>query len=147
MDLEEAPKPTRDSLLKMVASEPLKSKKRKKTRKGGDMTTQEHLPVLALLGSNKNPKQRRAIIETLTKQQLRILNDLINSFLDSRFQIPEDQLTHLNNSRDKLYKFVISEGNDEEQKKILRQRGGFLQALIPLAAKAILPGLKGLLGL
>lgn len=101
----------------------------------------KHLHLLNLMGSkNINTRQRKALINTMNKSQMQATKGMVNDFLNQRYPVPPKIIKRLKRDKQFIYDLVDRKTLFERQKKILRQRGGFLGILAGLAA-TILPSL------
>ena len=87
-----------------------------------------------------NKKQRYGVIDSMNKQQLGGIKTIIRDFLTERYIVPKTELKKLAKNKKYIYQLLDPKTSTENQKNILKQRGGFLSALIPLAA-SILPSI------
>ena len=90
--------------------------------------------VLSLIGkNNKNTKQRKKIIDNLTKRQANMIKKITSNFLRKTFSIPDLELKKLQKDRKYIYQLANNNVSLQKKKKILKQKGGILPALLPLA--------------
>ena len=97
--------------------------------------------AIETLAKIKNKKLRTHFIKHMTRDELLAIKELVNALLQGRIQSPR----HIR----KLRKYAkplrdISVGSPEKTKRTLKQHGGFLPLLAPLAAKMILPMIPNL---
>lgn len=134
-----------------------RSKKNGKRQRGGmkeviDVMDEKspfvrHFPVLALLGSKRVRKRlREAIINELNNNEMKGITEIVNNFLGSRIPVSEGALSKLRKDRLFLHQFLKKNITLKKRKKLLGQKGGALQALIPLAASALSPVISSLVG-
>lgn len=92
---------------------------------------------------NKNARQRAAIIDTLSPVQMKSVGRAVGAFLNSEYKLPKARIKQL--IRDKQFVEAIMRGKGplETRKKILKQKGGILPALLPLAVKTLGPMVLG----
>ena len=116
----------------------------KRSVKGGGKT-RSHLPEAMMLAhmmskTNKNAKQRKAIIDSLNATQMRDVGHLVRGVLNVRRKLPEKQINQLIRDRKFIDAIVKGKGALSTRKKILSdQRGGFPGILFPLAAQLAAP--------
>lgn len=133
-----------------------RKKKRKRLKGGGKNKIVEvfskrspfliHYPVISLLGSDKIRQElRNAIIQKLDEDEMEGVEELIGNFLENRLPVNIDTLRVLEPERKYLYKF-LRQRDMAKRKKILKQRGGAIQALIPIAASALAPVITSMFG-
>lgn len=111
----------------------------KKKKKGDKKWFKENVHLFGMLSkANKNKKQKEAVIDLMDKKQISGVKKLADQFLKAKYSVPELQLKKLKKDRDYIYKIAEASTPWKVKKKIISQRGGFISALIPLAANAIL---------
>ena len=97
-----------------------------------------HYPIISLLGSRSvRRKLRKAVIKALDEKEMKGVTEIVNNFLRDKIPISDEGLRLLRKDRRYLHDFLS--GNLPKQKKVLEQKGGLFQALIPLAASALSP--------
>lgn len=112
---------------------------------GGGKKTRSHLPEAMMLAhmmskTNKNAKQRKAIVDSLNATQMRDVGHLVRGVLNVRRKLPEKQINQLIRDRKFIDAIVKGKGALSTRKKILSdQRGGFPGILFPLAAQLAAP--------
>ena len=135
-------------MMKKAAAD--KKKKNAATKKGSKTKKNSFLKNLHCIGmicQKGNKKQRNMIIDSLDKTQVRVIQDMIRDFLNSNYKI-NDQKILKTLGRNKLYMHKILDGNPSHDtvKNQLKQKGGFISSLLPLAAGIFAPALSGILG-
>lgn len=108
---------------------------------------QKHFPTLSYIGTAKVPsKQKKALINTLSKEQINTVGHMINNFLEKRIPVNEQAMKRLNKDKKYLYGLVSKKVPVKTKKKILQQKGGFLlgpilagllPAVVPMARKVL----------
>lgn len=100
------------------------------------------LPLLCMLCEDihENETQRHAIIDHMNDKQLNQIKDYMNDFLQEKFKLPNELKRKIKKDKEFVYKLASEKIDNEEKKRVLKQKGGFL----PLAALAATP-LFGLL--
>jgi len=103
----------------------------------------KHYDLFKLVSSkNPNKKQREALIETLNKEQMGGITKLVKDFLNQKYTVPPKTMKQMKKDKAYIYALINSKTNINDKKQILKQKGGFLGLLAPLAG-ALLPGLLG----
>ena len=133
----------------------LKKKKRRRNRKvkqhqeggGFNRRLMKNLAYLAMISNrNRNRKHRDFLIDNASNEQIDAVQQLIKDFLKTKSP-PISKPTLKRLAKEKYYLYQLAESNRkvpiERKKAIVKQRGGFLGALIPLAAKTLLPTVTG----
>lgn len=95
----------------------------------------KHKDYLNLI-ANAKPKYRKTIINSADRQLIKAICEGTLNLLNGNIPLSDENKQLLNKFKSKLRK-LIKESNFAEKKKILNQRGGFLNILIP----AIIGGL------
>lgn len=100
----------------------------------------KYYALYAILKDNQRygKEMRDAVIKTMTRTQLRGLDEAVHVALNTDIPIPQKDLKRLKKHRKPLRDFHANKNNPSSQKKIIKQKGGFLSVLIPI--------LTGLLG-
>lgn len=106
---------------------------------------QKHFPTLSYIGAAKIPnKQKKALINTLSTEQIKTIGHMINNFLDRRIPVTEEAMKRLNKDKKYLYGLVSKKVPVKTKKKILTQKGGgilgpilagLIPSVVPLARK------------
>ena len=90
--------------------------------------------------TNKNAKQRKAIVDSLNATQMQDVGHLVRGVLNVHHKLPEKQINQLIRDRKFIDAIVKGKGALSTRKKILSdQRGGFPGILFPLAAQLAAP--------
>ena len=135
---------TRDDYATMIGLS-RKKKKGKKTRsamRGGARV--DDLLLARMIGKrNRNPAQRRAIIDSMSSAQLKGMGRILRTLFNSTYPVPQKTIKQLSRNEAFVKAMMHGQGRPETRKKILTQKGGFLPALLPLAAKIIAPSILG----
>lgn len=83
---------------------------------------------------NCHKKQRRAILQTLSERQLRVLSEIILNLLRGNIPISSKEKRKLFRKRRALYQLASKRVSSKDKKKILvQQGGGLLDTLLPPA--------------
>jgi NADP-dependent 3-hydroxy acid dehydrogenase YdfG len=104
----------------------------------------ENVETIDALAKIKNAKLRKQYIQHLSKNELMGIKQLINAVLKGR-------MTGTRGAMNKLRRFkkplrAISQGSMTKAKTVLKQHGGILPILAPMAAKMVLPLVTSALG-
>lgn len=90
---------------------------------------QKHLELFKVLASCKK-SLRKAIIDDSSREIINAICEIIDNFLHNNLKITSDQLLHLSPYK-KTLRRLVKKDTLQNKKKILNQKGGFLQFLIP----------------
>jgi hypothetical protein len=105
--------------------------------------TLKHIDFLTLLGDSKNKKRRNALIDIATNGEIDSISECILNILQGKVPLKPFQTKKLQKIKKYLRLLASKKCSIKNRKKILKQKGGFLGALIPVAIAAI----SSLLGL
>lgn len=100
------------------------------------------LPLMCMLCEDihQNESQRHALIDHMNDAQMNQIREYMIDFLHEKYKIPSEIKRKIKKDKEFVYKIASKKIDNEEKKKALKQKGGFL----PLAALAASP-LFGLL--
>ena len=122
----------------------------RKKRRVGKLTGGVMIPDLLLANlisrDNRNAIQRQALIDTMNMQQMRRIGRVVRGFLNSRYKMSNKQLRALAKNRDFVMALVNRNVPLTTKKQVLKQKGGFLGALLPLATSVLAKPLTSLIG-
>lgn len=125
-------------------------KKEKSGRRGGNRRSgvngryADALVLSRLIGStNKNVKQREAIIDGMSGRQMKDVGKLFKQYLESSYSLPRGRIKQLIRDKEFVDALTKFQGDLKTRKKILKQKGGIIPFLLPLLAKALAPAILG----
>ena len=104
---------------------------------------EKHKPLYEMISQVKGgaltPRQRSMLIDSLNKKQINGIKILMNNFLKENYKIPPLKLKQLAKDRQFIYKLSAPEKTfpSDKKRKLLKQKGGILGAILPLAARAL----------
>ena len=104
------------------------------------MTTRNISKNLEKLKLLSNPKLRSNILKEADEGLITALCDIIHNVLNGRINISDNDKKKLQKYK-KTLRFIIKKSTLEHKKKYLKQKGGFLQFLIP----AVITGLSSII--
>ena len=123
---------------------------RRRRKRVGKLTGGVMIPDLLLANlisrDNRNAIQRQALIDTMNMQQMRRIGRVVRGFLNSRYKMSNKQLKALAKNRDFVMALVNRNVPLTTKKQVLKQKGGFLGALLPLATSVLAKPLTSLIG-
>lgn len=108
----------------------------------GEVLKQKH--YLNLLAKSKNKSRRNALIDLATKSEINSVCECLLNALENNFEIPAFIKKGLKRKKRNVHATLIKSSSIKRKKHNLKQIGGFLTSLIPLAiqvASALLPKL------
>ena len=92
----------------------------------------------ALLTSKTSDKQRQALLDTITKEQLRALVQIVVNFLQQTFTLSSTVLTHLKRHKRLLRNLADTKTTLKDKRKLLRRRAKTVNEFL----RAVNPSLK-----
>ena len=95
----------------------------------------KHKEILAYLGKCK-AKIRKAILTNADKELVEVICQCVFNMLSGNIQLNEQEKKNLSKYKNTL-RAIVARSSLKEKKKILVQKGGFLQFLIPAAITGI----------
>lgn len=114
--------------------------KPKKKRKMKAPLAHQHKEYLALLSKTKKVKQRNKFIEAADESQLSAVSECVKNLLAGNIEISGKELNNLRRYKTVLRKLALRCSGKErkaERREVLKQSGGFLPMLLPLALQAV----------
>lgn len=97
------------------------------------------LDLLKVIGSARTP-YRTAILQHADKNLVHVLCEIIHNVLKGNLKIPQEDKEKLRKFRRTLYT-LLKKSSLKSKRKILVQKGGFLQFLIP----AVITGISSII--
>ena len=92
-----------------------------------------NLPYIHLLVFNRNRKQRTALIETASAEQIRCVLEIIANLLYGNIRVPKETLQKFKRHRDALVKLWHGRESLQEKKKFLLVHHNLLFSLLNLS--------------
>ena len=99
--------------------------------------------ILTQMLARRKGRPREALIDGLTNKQMKGIGKAFGKFLRMQRQLPGKRLKQLIRDQRLVNAVIQGHGPLNTRKKILKQKGGFLGALLPLAAKTLGPMVLG----
>ena len=122
---------------------PSKKLKKNTGKKQKRLNITKHQHFLSLLASAKNARKRNILIDFASKKDLDAVYQCIFNVLAGNVPIDKKTHTKLKRHKNTLRLLVNKKGvSDARRKSTLKQKGGFLQFLLPLLS-GILPAIAG----
>lgn len=91
---------------------------------------------LTLLGKAKR-KRRNLLIETATKREVNAISEIVNNVLRENIQIKATEIAKLRRHRKQLRLIASRSVPIKDKKVLIKQTGGFLATLIPIALSVL----------
>jgi hypothetical protein len=89
---------------------------------------------LTLLGqSQRKQKRRKTLIQTVDKEEILAISEIIDNLLRGNIPLSVDQRRKLKRHKTKLRTIAGRRVSIKRKRHLLQQSGGFLSAIIPLA--------------
>lgn len=109
----------------------------------------KHQDYLTLLSKTKNPASRKKLIDAGDNGQIGAVAECIQNIVDGNVPLSREHLRYLQRYKNVLRRLADKcrgKKKKEYRQKLLKQNGGFLPFLVPLAVKALGGLFGGLLG-
>ena len=97
----------------------------------------KHKDFLTLLGNSKQRKRRNALIELGTNEEIDSISECILNILQGKVKLKSQEIKKLQKIKQYLRLLANKKCSIKKRKTLLKQKGGFLAALIPLAISAV----------
>jgi hypothetical protein len=112
-------------------NEPVKHRKRKLP------LALEHKDYLTLLSKSKNAVLRKRLIDAGDTNQIRAVAECVKNILDGNVPLSQAQLKKLKKHSRVMREVTKYTKSQTKRKRLLKQSGGFLQMLLPIALNAL----------
>ena len=116
------------------------------SKKKGTSRISRHTAYLSLLGNTKQKKRRSLLIDFAGKDDLDAVCQCIFNVLAGNIKISTSTFNKLKKHKKTLRYLINRRVNNQQRKKVLKQKGGFLPFLLPLAVKllgGLVPAIAG----
>lgn len=97
----------------------------------------KHMDYLTLLSKTKNVSTRRKLIDAGDRHQIRAVAECVKNIVNGNVPLTKSQLARLRKHRTVLRNVMNTVRNATKQKTLLKQKGGFLPMLLPIAINAL----------
>lgn len=87
--------------------------------------------------SKRNKKRRNLLIDIADKEEINALSEIILNALRGNLPLKKKEIKELNKYKHVLRKLIKRTYSIKKKKAILKQKGGFLGAIIPIALSAL----------
>jgi len=92
-----------------------------------------HADFLSLLGKTKNRIKRCQLIDMATSSQINSILECIQNILDRGLPLSKKDVNRLRKHKTIMRNVRHTKLNTNQRKELLKQKGGFLNALLPIA--------------
>ena len=92
---------------------------------------------LTLLSKAKSAAKRKFVIDNCSSYDLNAITESCKNLLANNIKLSKKQFQSLKKHKSDIRKIARKDLKPESKKQILKQRGGFLSLLLPLAVEAI----------
>lgn len=120
---------------------PSKTKKKTTVKKHGVKNktplATKHKEFLYLLAKAKNGKKRKGLIDIADSNEVRAVLECIHNLLIGNVSVTDSQLKTFRRYRNTLRQLALKCNPLAKKRALLKQKGGFLGALLPVALSAI----------
>ena len=100
------------------------------------------------VNAKKKPKRRKQLVDLADTGEIRAVSECIQNLLEGNVRVDADLLRRMRRHKNDLRSLAKKCYPTKQKKRILKQKGGFIGALVPLAisaATSLLPSLLGAL--
>lgn len=92
---------------------------------------------LTLLATSKEAKRRKALLEIASRTEIDAISECLLNILSGKVKIPPKKLHHLRKIKRHLRDLTNKRCSFKKRKQILKQKGGFLPTLLPIALSVL----------
>ena len=97
----------------------------------------KHKDYLTLLSTSKNKSRRQHLLDAASSSEIRSVTECIQNLVEGNIPLGKKDLQHLQRYKRVLRTLAQKCVGTKEKRTILKQKGGFLSLLLPLAIKAV----------
>ena len=108
----------------------MKSKEKKKRRKPWAYL---HADYLSLLGKTKNKRKRIQLLDLANSEQIKAIQECAQNVLEGYIPLRKKDIQCLSKHKTILRRFREMKLSPDQRKELLKQNGGFLNILLPIA--------------
>lgn len=114
-----------------------KMKKQNKIKIPKSSLVVKHKDYLNLLSKSKDKNRRNKLIDAANNNEIRAISECVMNIIEGNVHISKPQLKQLKQHK-KVLRLIAKRCSSTKQKRsALKQKGGFLPALLPMALKAL----------
>lgn len=92
---------------------------------------------LSLLSKSKEGKRRRALLDIASKQEIDAISECLLNILNGKVKLAPGKLNKLRKVKRHLRDLTNKKCCFKKRKQILKQQGGFLPTLLPVALSVL----------
>lgn len=97
----------------------------------------KHKDYLSLLAKSKSRKRRNALIELADRGEILAIAECIHNILRGNVRLPTACARRMRRHKNDMRMLAKKTGSIKSKKKLLKQRGGFLPAILPIAVSLL----------
>lgn len=97
----------------------------------------EHKDYLKVLSKSKSKKRREHLIDAGSTNEIKSILECIENIMSGHVQLSASDLKKLKRYKKTLRFLCLRCRKQDEKRAVLKQRGGFLQFLLPIALSAL----------
>lgn len=97
----------------------------------------EHKDYLSLLSKSKNKNRRNKLLDVASSGELQAISECIMNIIEGNVAVSKTQLSQLKRHKEILRSLSQKCYPVKKKRTILKQKGGFLSIVLPLALTAI----------
>ena len=90
-----------------------------------------------MIGSKKNRAQKMAVIDSLDNTQMKGMGNLFKMFMKTRYPLPNQKIKQLVRDKKFISSFIDHRIPVATRRLLLKQKGGILGAILPIAGRLI----------
>lgn len=111
--------------------------KKEKNRPASLPLAIKHKDYLTLLSKTKQANRRHKLVDAANKSEINAVTECIKNILNGNVPLGKSQLKQLRKYKTTLRSLANKCLATKEKKRVLKQRGGFIATLLPIALSAL----------
>lgn len=123
----------------MTQKKKLLRKRKDKIRKNKTSKALKVIDFLTLLSKSKNKKKIGHLIDYAERKEILGICECVYNFLRGNIKIPQKDIAKMKPYRKTIREIIDKKKSIKHIKKLIKQRGGFLNRLMPRALEMIKP--------
>jgi hypothetical protein len=104
------------------------------------------MPLLPMLTKRANKQRKRVVIDSLGSGEMNEISELTKNFLANNIPVKRSEIGKLRKYQQTMRRIASPGVSLDSKKTLLKQRGGFLGALVPLLGSVLAPVLGKVVG-
>lgn len=109
----------------------------KKKRKAKLPLAIKHKEYLTLLSKSKNVSRRQKLVDAANNSEINAVIECIKNLLNGNVPLQKSQLNQLRKYKSTLRSLAYKCRAVKDRRRVLRQKGGFLAGILPIALSAL----------